>query len=321
MGAHDRLGSFVAPGIISAVPKGLLSKAEKRAFNPVAIQALSYRGKLYGLPISSESYFLFYNKNLIKKAPTTWAQLISRAKALTHGDQYGFLWDTTNFYYDYAFMRGFGGYVFKQGKRGLDANKLGIATSGSIRGLQFIQDLVVKDKLVPATTNTGIMEGKFSAGQAAMIIDGPWAVAGFKEKGLNFGAAPLPALAKGKPMRPFIGFQGFMVNSKSKHQKEAWSLVKYLSQHLPLPLYKAAGRVPVLTKVANLKVVRSNQVTKAVLASSRNGEPMPNIPQMAVVWGPMGNALSALVQGKASASEAARDAQSAIRQAIAQQGG
>jgi arabinogalactan oligomer / maltooligosaccharide transport system substrate-binding protein len=321
MGAHDRLGSFVAPGIVAPVPSTLLSKKERVGYNPVSVQAMSIKGRMYGIPLAAESYFLYYNKTLIKTAPKTWAQLISKAKALTSGDRYGFLWDTTNFYYDYAFIHGYGGYVFKHTKSGLDPKKLGLATSGSIRGFQFIADLVRKHNLTPATTNTGIMEGKFSKGDAAMIIDGPWAVPGFKKDRVPYGVAPLPSLAKNKPLRPFIGFQGLMVNSKSKHQKEAWDLAKYLSEHLPLPLYKAAGRVPVLTKVAKLRVVTSSAVTRAVLASSRLGEPMPNIPQMSTVWGPMANALTAIVQGKATAREAALEAQQAIERAIAQQGG
>jgi arabinogalactan oligomer/maltooligosaccharide transport system substrate-binding protein len=321
MGAHDRLGSFVAPGIVASVPKGLLSKTERAGFNPVALQAMSLKGKMYGLPLAAESYFLYYNKNLVSKPPKTWSALIAKAKALTSGDKYGFLWDTTNFYYDYAFIHGYGGYVFKHTARGLDAHTLGLASPGAIQGLQFVADLVRKYNLTPATTNTGIMEGKFSKGDAAMIIDGPWAVPGFKKDGVPYGVAPLPSLSKTKPLRPFIGFQGLMVNSKSKHQKEAWSLVKYLSQHLPLPLYKAAGRVPVLKNVAKLKIVTSSAVTRAVLASSRLGEPMPNIPQMSLVWGPMGNALTAIVQGKATARQAAEDAQQAIERAIQQQGG
>jgi len=154
-----------------------------------------------------------------------------------------------------------------------------------------------------------------------MIIDGPWAVAGFKAKGVNFGVAPLPAFSKGVPMKPFIGVQGFLVNSHSKNVAAAWDLVKYLSKNAELPLFKAAGRVPVLNSVANNPVVKKNAVTQAVIASSNLGVPMPNIPAMAVVWTPMANALGTLVNGKATPDQAASDAQKAIAAAIAQQGG
>jgi arabinogalactan oligomer/maltooligosaccharide transport system substrate-binding protein len=321
MEPHDRLGSFVAPGLLSKAPKNLLGAGQRKGYTPVALQAFTYNGNLYGLPWARETYFLFYNKTLVKTPPKTWSSLISQAKGLTHGDQYGFLWDTTNFYYDYAFMAGNGGYVFQQTKSGYNPKRLGIDTPGSIAGLKFIQDLVTVHKLVPPATNTDIMEGKFAAGQAGMIIDGPWAVANFKSKGVNFGVAALPSFSKTKPMRPFVGVQGFLVNSKSQHTKEAWDLVKYLSQNAQLPLFKAAGRVPVLNSLANKAIVKRSPVTQAVINSSNVGQAMPNIPAMAVVWQPMANALSALVNGKTTPAAAAADAQKAIQTAIAQQGG
>jgi maltose/maltodextrin transport system substrate-binding protein len=321
MEPHDRLGSFAVPGLLASAPKNLLSAAERKDYNPASLAAFSYSGKLYGLPWALETYFMFYNKDLVKTPPTTWGGVITTAKKLTSGDQYGFLWDTTNFYYDYAFMAGYGGYVFKHTSSGLDPKQLGIATPGSIKGMKLIQDLTNYYKLTPATTNTDVMEGKFAAGKVGMIIDGPWAVANFKAKNVNFGVAGLPQFSPGHPMKPFMGVQGFLVNSKSKNVAVAWDLVKYLSQHMQLSMFKAAGRVPVLASVARTKVVQSNPVTQAVLASARLGEAMPNIPAMSVVWQPMANALQTLVQGKSTPAQAASDAQKAIEQAIAQQGG
>ena len=321
MEPHDRLGSFAVPGLLAAAPKNLLSAKEKADYNPATLTAFSYGGKQYGLPWARETYFMFYNKDLVKSVPTTWGGVIQTAKKLTSGDQYGFLWDTTNFYYDYAFIGGYGGYVFKHTAGGLDPKQLGIDTPGAIKGLQLIQDLTNFYKLTPATTNTDVMEGKFAAGKVGMIIDGPWAVAGFKAKGINFGVAGLPQFKKGQPMKPFMGVQGFLVNSKSKNAAVAWDLVKYLSQHMQLAMFKAAGRVPVLNSVANLPLVKKNPVTQAVIASANLGEPMPNIPAMAVVWQPMADALQTLVQGKATPAQAASNAQKAIASAIAQQGG
>lgn len=321
MEPHDRTGSFVVPGLLAAAPKNLLTAAEKSNYSPVALQAFQYGGQQYGLPWAVETYFLFYNKGLVPTPPKTWGGVIQTAKKLTTGDQYGFLWDTTNFYYDFAFMAGYGGYVFKSTPKGLDPTQLGIDTAGSIKGLQLIQDLTNFYKLVPPATTTNIMEGEFSSGKAAMIIDGPWAVAGFKAKGVNFGVAPLPMFNAKQPMKPFIGVQGFLVNRYSKNAAVAWDLVKYLSANAQLPLFKAAGRVPVLKTVANNAAVKKNAVAQAVIQSAGLGVPMPNIPAMAVVWTPMANALGTLVNGKATATQAAADAQKAIAQAIAQQGG
>jgi arabinogalactan oligomer/maltooligosaccharide transport system substrate-binding protein len=319
MERHDRLGSFVAPGLLSTVPENLLVAGRRKGYAPVALQAFTYDGDLYGLPWARETSVLFYNRALVRKPPQTWSALISQAKGLTHGDQYGFLWDATNFYYGYAFIAANGGYVFRQAKGGYNPRRLGINTAGSIAGLKFIQDLVTVHKLVPPVTNTDIMETAFTAGQAAMIIDGPWAVAKFRAKGIDFGAAALPSLSRSRPLRPFVGVQGFLVNSKSEYTKEAWDLVAYLSRNAQLPLFKAAGRVPVLKALAQKAVVKKSAVAQAVVASSNVGQATPNIPAMAVVWQPMANALSALVNGTTTPAAAAADAQKAIQAAIAQQ--
>jgi arabinogalactan oligomer/maltooligosaccharide transport system substrate-binding protein len=316
---HDNLGTLAAPNLLAAQPSGF--RVSRNLYDRVGLTAVTYRGRLYGLPLARESYFLFYNRSMVRTPPTTWTGLINTAKRLTTGDRYGFLWDTANFYYAYNWIRGFGGYVFRVTRNGYNARQLGINTPGGIRGLRFIQDLVQTHKLTPASTNTDIAEGQFKQGKAAMIIDGPWAVQGFRTAGVNFGVAPLPRLPNGKRSAPFVGVQALFVNRYSKNTRAAWDLVRYLSTRLPMPLYNASGRVPVLKSAANNRRVRSNAVTKAVIQASNAGEPMPNIPAMGVVWEPMGDALSQLVQGKITPAAAARAAQERIARAIAAQGG
>jgi arabinogalactan oligomer/maltooligosaccharide transport system substrate-binding protein len=316
---HDNLGGIAAPGLVAPQPKGF--QVSRGLYDKVGLTAVTYKGQLYGLPIGRESYFLFYNKAMVQTPPKTWTALISTAKRLTSGDRYGFLWDTGNFYYAYNWIRGYGGYVFKVTGKGYDSTKLGINTPGGIRGLKFIQDLVQVHHLTPASTNTDIAEGNFKNGKAAMIIDGPWAVQGFRTAGVNFGVAALPNLPNGKPSSPFVGLQALFVNKYSKNTKEAWDLVRYLSIHLPMPLFKASGRVPVLKSAAKSKIVQSNPVTKVVIQAANNGEPMPNIPAMDLVWGPMSDQLQLLVQGKTTPAAAARAAQERIARAIKEQSG
>jgi arabinogalactan oligomer/maltooligosaccharide transport system substrate-binding protein len=315
---HDNLGRMAASGVLAPQPRGFV--VARGLYDRVGLTATSYKGALYGLPIARESYVLFYNRNMVRTPPKTWNGLITMAKRMTQGDRYGFLWDTANFYYAYNWIHGFGGYVFKLTKNGYDPKQLGINTPGGVRGLKFIQDLVQVHKLAPAATNTDVMEGKFKNGTAAMIIDGPWAVQGFRSAGVNFGVAVLPNLPNGKPSAPFVGVQGLFVNKYSKSVRESWDLIRYLSTHLPMPLYRASQRVPVLKSTTRARIVARDPVVRTVIASSNNGQPMPNIPAMGVVWEPMGDQLALLVQGKTTPAAAARAAQERIARAIEQQG-
>lgn len=315
---HDNLGRFAAAGVIGSSPSGFA--IDTSLYAPVATQAITYKGKIWGLPIARESTFLFYNKALIATPPKTWGQLIAAATKLTSGDQYGFLWAPADFYYDYAFIGGYGGFVFQSTKAGFNGRRLGLATPGAIAGFQLIQDLVVKHKLVPATTTYDIMDGKFGSGQAAMIINGPWGVQNYASKKINFGVAPLPTLPNGKAPTPFVGVQMLGVNSRSKNAAAAWDLVRYLSINLPLPLYRASGRVPATVAASNAKIVKANPVTQVVIASSNTGQPMPNIPEMGAVWTPAASVLQLLVKGEITAREAAVQMTNQIAKAISQQG-
>ena len=316
---HDRLGSFAAPNLLAPQPASV--KVDTSAYLPVGVQASTYKGHLYGVPIALETTFLFYNKAMVPTPPKTWTALIATAKRLTSGDTYGFLWNPTDLYYDYAFIGGYGGFVFQPTKKGFNAKRLGLATVGAVQAFQFIQDLVIKEALVPATTNYDIMDGKFAGGQAAMVINGPWAVQNYQAKGINFGVAPLPTLSNGKQPTPFVGVQVLGVDSKSKHVKESWDLVNYLSTHLPLPLFRASGRVPATLAAANSKVVKANPVTQTVLAAAKTGQPMPNIPEMSTVWTPVGNALQLLVKGDLSPRDAAVQMTNQVAKAISASGG
>src|SRR6266536_1532360 len=72
MEPHDRIGSFIVPGLLASAPKSLLTVAQKGNYVPVSLQACTYKGKLFGLPWARETYFMFYNKDLVKTPPATW---------------------------------------------------------------------------------------------------------------------------------------------------------------------------------------------------------------------------------------------------------
>lgn len=314
---HSNLGSLASPGLLAPAPNAFVSR---RIYDPVGIAAVTYQGRLYGLPIARETYFLFYNRQFVRTPPRTWRALIAVGKRLTTGERAGFLWDTANFYYAYNWIRGFGGYVFKLTPKGFDPKRLGLNTPGGIRGLQFVQDLVQHHKLVPAATTSDVAESSFAGGRAAMIIGGPWAVRGFRDAGVNFGVAPLPNLPNRRPSAPFVGVEALAVNRYSRNVAQAWSLVRYLSTHLPLALFRASGRVPVLRAAANARIVQRNAVARATILASNNGEALPNIPAMGLVWEPMGDQLRLVVDGKTTPAAAARAAQERIARAIAEGG-
>jgi len=315
---HDNLGTFQAAGLLAPVPQGFLNPDD---YVPLGLQAVTFNGQLYAVPLSMESYALVMNTNLVKDAPTNWTDLINTAKSLTKKDQHGFMFEVNNFYYAYAFIAGEGGYVFKNTGSGLDPNDIGLNNEGAVKGFTFLGDLVRKYKLMPSDVNGDIVNGQFTSGKLAMTITGPWSIQGYKDANIPIKVVPLPSItfADGNSPKPFVGVYAAFVSSASKHQDLAWQLMKYLIQNTPQQLFQVGHRIPVLKSALNTPDIQNDPITQAFAQSAAGGDPMPNIPQMPAVWTPAGNALTLITSGKATPKAAADQLVQNVKDQIASQ--
>ncbi|HOJ92393.1 MAG TPA: maltose/maltodextrin ABC transporter substrate-binding protein MalE [Dictyoglomaceae bacterium] len=312
VGAHDWIGELVANGLllpIDFLPNNVLSQ-----FTPVTLQAMSYKGKLYGIPYSQEAVALIYNKNLVPTPPTTYESLVRVAKKLTKGGTYGFLYDYNNFYYSFAFFSALGGYVFKETPQGLDPLDIGLANEGSIKGAQKLVDLF-KEGILKQGIDYQTTTSLFSEGKLGMMITGPWEIDNIKRAKINYGVAKLPKI-DGKPMRPFVGVQGFMLNSRSPNIAilKTFALEALATKEIELKLFEKDPRI--LARKDAYKVVSSNPDIKTFGASAADGIPMPNIPEMGPVWSSMGDALTLITSGKKTPDIALKEAVAQIKDAI-----
>ncbi len=310
---HNNVGPFYAAGFMEPLPKGFLDLAD---YNKDAINAVSFGGVPYSVPLAEETYALFYNKKLVPHPPKTWSQLVAEAKALDakYGAYHGFMYDITNFYYTYAVIHGMGGYVFKVGPKGFEANQLGMGNAGAVKAYTFLQDLVTKDHLMPSDVNYNIAMAKFSSGQLGMTITGPWAISGFQKAKVDYGIAPLP-----KPSAPFSGYQVAFVSRFSPHQKSAFSLLHYLVVHSPLPLLKAGNRIPAELGFQSGLDVTGNPNVEPFVKQFATAQAMPNIAAMNAVWTPALNIVSELIQNKITPQQAAKVVVQQIKTGIATQ--
>lgn len=307
--ANDNLGTFQKAGLLAEVPDGIVNKSD---YVPMSIDAVSFDRKLYAIPLAMETYALFYNTDKVQTPPATMQDLIDLGKKV------GFQYDVNNFYYSYAFIAANGGYVFKQNGGKLDPNDIGLNNDGAKKGLSMIKDFVITDKFMPADIKGDMAKGNFQSGKIGLYIGGPWDVDGFKKANVNFKVAPMPTL-DGKAIPTFAGVQTAFVSASSKHQSEAWDLVKYLAANTALPLFETGNRIPVLNSILENDEVKNNEIMNAFATQAKNAQPMPNIPEMQAVWTPAGNALQLVTSGKATPDKAADDMVNQIKQGIATQ--
>ncbi|MDI3495544.1 MAG: maltose/maltodextrin transport system substrate-binding protein [Pseudothermotoga sp.] len=311
VGAHDWVGELVVNGLIEPIPVF----SDLNQFYETGLNAFSYGGKLYGLPYSMEAIALIYNKDFVPQPPQTVEEMIQFAKQIDTefgGEVRGFVTSTTEFYYAVPFIFGYGGYVFKQTDQGLNIKDIGLANEGAVTGVTLIKRFVDEGILDPSD-NYQIMDSMFREGKAAMIINGPWATKAYKDAGIDYGVAVIPNVGPDMVARPFVGVQGFMVNAKSTNKLLAMEfLTNFIAKRDTMyKLYLGDPRLPARKDV--LELVKDNPDVVAFTQSAANGIPMPNVPQMASVWGAMNDALNLVVNNKASVEDALKTAVERIK--------
>ncbi|MEW6046875.1 MAG: maltose/maltodextrin ABC transporter substrate-binding protein MalE [Bacillota bacterium] len=314
VGAHDWVGELARNGLLEPIE---LSASERAQFTPVALQGFTYGGKLYGVPYAIEAIAIIYNKDLVPTPPKTFDELLQISRKLTDRPKkrYGFLYPNSDPYHSFPFLSANGGYIFRFNGQGFDPKDVGVDNAGAIAGARLIQRLAVEG-LVPKGTDYQTMQGLFTQGQVGMIMTGPWEIDNVKKAGIRYGVAKIPTF-NGNVAKPFVGAQGFMVNKFSPNKVLAMEFLRkfIMTKEGQLAIWKEDPRIPALRTA--FEEVADNPDIAAFGASAADGIPMPNIPEMAVVWGALGDKLTLVVNGEQDPESAMKDAARQIRDAIA----
>ncbi|MBW7521293.1 extracellular solute-binding protein, partial [Streptococcus pneumoniae] len=324
MAPYDRVGSLGSDGQLSEVKLSDGAKTDDTTKSLVT----AANGKVYGAPAVIESLVMYYNKDLVKDAPKTFADLENLAKdskyafAGEDGKTTAFLADWTNFYYTYGLLAGNGAYVF--GQNGKDAKDIGLANDGSIVGINYAKSWYEKwPKGMQDTEGAGnLIQTQFQEGKTAAIIDGPWKAQAFKDAKVNYGVATIPTLPNGKEYAAFGGGKAWVIPQAVKNLEASQKFVDFLvATEQQKVLYDKTNEIPANTEARSYAEGKNDELTTAVIKQFKNTQPLPNISQMSAVWDPAKNMLFDAVSGQKDAKTAANDAVTLIKETIKQKFG
>jgi Maltose-binding periplasmic proteins/domains len=294
VGANDWLGSFVTNGVVQPIELG--DKAG--SFEKVALDAMSYEGKNYGLPYSIENIAILRNTALAPQAATSWDDMLAKGKAAK--TQFPFVVQVgpqSDPYHLYPLQTSFGAPVFGTAAGGgYDAKRLTIGNGGGIKFAQWLAK-AGSEKLLSTAMTGDIASEEFNAGASPFFLTGPWNVASAEKAGIKLAVDPIPSVG-GSPAQPFVGVQGFYISSKTKNKIAANDfLTNYIgTENVQTELYKVGQRPPALTSA--FEKAASDPIMKGFGAVGKTGQPMPNIPAMAAVWQYWGVAEAAIIDHK-----------------------
>lgn len=268
--SHDRMEKLHSENLLAKVPDNLI---DKNKYIPSALETVSFGNKMYGIPLSIETYGLYYNKNKVKNLPKTWQELISM------GQKQGFQYDINNFYLSFPILDANGAYIFKKEDGKYNVKDIGLNNESAIKGYSMIQDMVQKYKLMPENIDSITARNNFKNGKTSFYISGSWDLQELDESGLNYSVVPFPKY-NGKQMMSFVTAQVAYVSPKSEYQSEDWSLIKYLIDNSSEPLFKITGRIPPFKVDYNIKEVKNDEKAKTFVRQSEYGEILPNVTEI-----------------------------------------
>jgi ABC-type glycerol-3-phosphate transport system substrate-binding protein len=237
-------------------------------------------GNIYAVPWFGGVRGIWYNKDQFAKAgisspPTTWAELVTDAKALmkaypgTYG--IGAPSDYTNAIV--SFIWGAGGQVAvkQNGKWAAQLN-----TPAAEAGIKFYADLLLTNHVSPAKyigetelgavgATSGGSNEDFALGKLDMYIDGPWAESELeqvsKKNMAQWASFPIPSENGPNPAPAFAGGSDLGVWVKSKYKTAAWDLVTVMDSSTNATTFAdSQGFFPEFTSALSNPAYSSNPV-------------------------------------------------------------
>jgi arabinogalactan oligomer/maltooligosaccharide transport system substrate-binding protein len=311
--AQDRLGGWVAAGNTVEPLDFFLDPAIKGRYLQATLDAMTYQGTIYGLPLNFKTTTLIYNKKLVPVPPKTTAEMEAMAKRLTNAasGKFGLAYWYSDFYYHSALMNGYGGAVFGGRKPILNSAQ-------NVASLNLLLKWI-NAGFMPAEPSTALITTLFNTGKAAMVISGPWFL-GEVSKDVDLGLAPLPLISENgnKPMRPWITVEGVYVAGPSKNKDAAFAFAKYLTDVPAGKVMALEGRqTPANKGVYADPQVAGDPILKAFRQQVDVAVPMPNLPEMSMAWSPATTAMNTVVKKSATPKAALDIAQKEVTERIA----
>jgi len=243
-------------------------------FAQPSVEGISQGNEIWGVPFSAGLHLLlYYNKELVEEPPQDTATLIQMAQELTDEERYGLAMNYRDPLWLVPWLSGFGGWlVDEDGQPTLD-------TAAMVEALRFLHDLKFEYGVLPSEADYDLAERLFREGKAALLVNGHWALAGYREtEDLEWGVAPLPTVTEtGLAPSPLVMGQYVVIGSDVSEQRlEAVRLlVEYMtSSQRQLEWMRQFATLPTNKAVLDDESIRSDllwQVSVTQLLAGRGG--------------------------------------------------
>ena len=244
-------------------------------------------GKTYGIPWYVDTRLIFYRSDLLAKAgykefPKTWAEWMTamkRIKSQMSERQFPMLMPTNEWPQPVGFALETGSPILRDGGR------YGAFQRPEFRkAFDFYLSFYRQGLASPVSSSqVSNLFQEFERGNIAMYISGPWYIGEFRNRldsvtQKRWMTAPMPGI--NGPGVSMAGGSSLSLFEGSKHKKEAWQLMEYLSRpSVQLEFYRLTGDLPPRKTAWQDTALANNKYTKAFRDQLERVVPLPQVPE------------------------------------------
>ena len=297
----------------------------------------SYEGKKFGLPTTLNVYAFMWNKALYKSIgvdpdvpPKDIAQLDNYAEKLTKTDsrgnirRLGFMPTITHIYF-YVF----GGSLWDPQTGRITAND-----PKNVQALEWISSYYTKynmQKIRTFQATWGDMASPYNPfyrGQLAMQEAGQWEllyIKQFAKPNFEYGVAPFPAPAGGRPKVAYMNGSFWAIPTMSKHPGAAFKFLEWLTaSHQSARFAAEIANIPPRAAALDDPAFKDNMLPNlsVYLNMLQNGYvySFPMLPTGMFYMDQLNQALAAVQSGRKTAKEALDDVQENVEKELKRKG-
>lgn len=285
--AHDKIGVYAEMDILAPITD-FVSQEVLDGYLDMTLDAASYQGTLYQLPIYYETLLFMYNRAYMEQTevPKTTEELLAYMAEHTTNGRYGFVEQHSTAYYSIPWIHGFGGEVIStDGTPQLTSEAVEKALAYHRQFLDYM----------PGESEYSTVNTLFLEGYADSTIGGPWLVPTAREAGIDLGFATMPVVDEtGLSLAPYSGVQGIHVlklAAESKKDAVKKVLECVCNPELGTEMALVSGCAPANEACYEDARVAGEEMIMTMKQTAETAVPMPNIPEMDVMFVVTGNLL------------------------------
>jgi len=245
-------------------------------------------GVTYGIPWYVDTRVLFYRRDLLARAgvdsmPTTWAgwRMAMEKVRDSSGGNYAILLPLNEWNTPVILGMQAGSPLLKE-----DGTRGAFSDSAFRAAFDFYVDMF-RDGLAPrlGMQQMSNLYQEMARGMFAMYISGPWNLGEFAtrlppELQDDWATAPLPGPTGAASGVSMAGGSSLVVFKSSPHQREAWSLVEYLSRpDVQARFYHLSGDLPPTYAAWRDSSLANNPRALAFKTQLERVRPLPKVPE------------------------------------------